>query len=89
MNFQIGWVYPEAKPARWRDIQFARLFGSEAVGVDKCRGMTIRGYWHQGQLYVTGIRRTALRGFDREPIHGAVPTGDEFEPVGMPPPHAV
>jgi hypothetical protein len=86
MKFKIGWVYPEAKPARWRDIQVARLFGSEAVGVDKNSGVSIRGYWFQSHLYVTEIRKTTLR--DREPINRTITTGDESEPIGMPPQHA-
>ena len=66
--FQTGWVYPEAKLARWRDVQFARLFGQEAVGVDKAKGLTIRGYWLRGQLFVTQVTRTMTRGFDRLPV---------------------
>jgi hypothetical protein len=75
MMFQTGWVYPEAKLARWRDMQVARLFGREAVGVDKDRGLTIRGYWMRGQLFVTEVTRTMARGFDRLPIE-VVPVVD-------------
>jgi len=89
MKFETGWVYPEAKLARWRDVQFARLFGREAVGVDKDRGVTIRGYWIRGQLYVTEVTRTVARGFDRFPPD-ASPIFDQPElPIEMPPQHAV
>jgi hypothetical protein len=85
MKFETGWVYPEAKLARWRDIQFARLFGREAVGVDKGRGVTIRGYWIREQLYVTEVTRTVARGFDRLPPD-AIPAFDQPElPIEMPP----
>ena len=78
MTFQTGWVYPEAKLARWRDMQLARFFGREAVGVDKDRGLTIRGYWLRRQLFVTEVTRTMARGFDRLPSE-AWPAVDEPE----------
>ena len=81
MTFQTGWVYPEAKLARWRDMQFARFFGREAVGVDKDRGLTIRGYWLQGQLFVTEVTRTMARGFDRLPIEVIADVDDPELPI--------